>query len=207
MSATQRTRWTTTKVVDVAGAAYTVRTYLEQADVRRFLTKVQEQTAISAACDVGAGYGRLSVVLSEFSNRVVAYEREEHFVREAQLLLPSVNFVQIDSLSELPSASSQFQFAMTFTVLQHLTHPELIGAVNEIKRIVTPGGYVLLCEETDPAIQYAEHDSLEGGVTIGRHVDVYKQCMAPFRLVETAPRRVEPGYHHGGTYMLFKALS
>lgn len=205
MSATQRTRWTYAKVVDATGPAYMVRTYLEQADIRRFLTKVQGQTAISAACDIGAGYGRLSVVLSEFSGRVIAYERETHFVRDAQLLLPTVDFVQIDNLSELPSESHQFQFAMTFTVLQHLVEAELMDTVKEIKRIVAPGGFILLCEETDPSVRYGEYDSPEGGITLGRSIEKYTQLMNPFRLIETAPRRVEPGYCYGRSYMLFNA--
>src|SRR5262245_50963752 len=122
----ERTVWSYAKVMDVSGPTALLRTYLEQTDVRRYITNIG-LPIINAACDVGAGYGRLSVVLTEFASSVVAFEREPALVAEARRLLPDVDVRQVTSLSSLPSESSVFQFVMTFTVLQHLDSEELSG--------------------------------------------------------------------------------
>ncbi len=82
-----RAVWQQQHVVDVRDAAFAARTYLEQADVRAFLGRATGTGRLGVACDVGAGYGRMSVVLSEFADRVIGIEREAHFVREAASLL------------------------------------------------------------------------------------------------------------------------
>lgn len=202
-----RTVWSHAKVVDTSGTALIIRTYLEQMDVRRHLADVSRCLPITAACDVGAGYGRLSVVLTEFAHEVVAFERESAFVADARRFLPQIDFRQVETLADLPVDSHVFQFVLTFTVLQHLGDSELIRAVEEIKRIVAKPGYVLLCEETDVNLHYYEGDSTEGGSTIGRSVEQYATLMAPFVLITTSPRRVEPAYprRNVGAYMLFRS--
>lgn len=198
--------WQHQQVVDVTGPAYTVRTYLEQADLRSWLHRVAGLTEIRRAADVGAGYGRLTPVLTEFAEQVVAFEREPHFVADIQRFQPQVEAFQVPALTTLPTPDEMFQFVLTFTVLQHLSDDELFGTISELKRIIADSGFVLLCEATDPAIFYAEEDSAEGGVTIGRSVADYQRLLAPFTLIATAPRRVEPTFAclDTGTYMLFQ---
>ncbi|HEY0735018.1 MAG TPA: class I SAM-dependent methyltransferase [Herpetosiphonaceae bacterium] len=200
--------WRHQQVVDVTGPAYTVRTYLEQADLRSWLHRVAGMTTIHMTADVGAGYGRLTPVLAEFAEQVVAFEREPHFITDIQRFLPHVEALQVQALTDLPIPGSMFQFVFTFTVLQHLDDNELFGAISELKRIVATPGFVLLCEATDPAIHYVEESSPEGGVTIGRSVEEYQQLLAPLKLIATAPRRVEPTFAclDTGTYMLFQRI-
>jgi SAM-dependent methyltransferase len=197
-------RWTEREVVDVGGPEFAVRTYVEQSDVRSYLARIGR---LAKAADVGAGYGRMCPVLREFAAHVVAFEREPDLVARGGFLQPAVEFRRVGSLSALTAPDGEFDFALTFTVLQHLTHAAAQEAVAEIRRIVRPGGHVLLCEETDGS--FTEGDPAEPGsyFTFGRGVDRYREWLAPFELLDSSPRRIEPGYPRAdvGTYLLFRA--
>lgn len=198
-------QWTPDYVVDVNGPELMVRTYIEQADVRGYLRRIAEQRPVGKAADVGAGYGRLSQVLREFSDEVVAFERDDTFVRKGQFLLPEIEFRAISSLAALPAADDEFSFTMTFTVLQHLTDEEAVAALQQIRRVTRPDGFVLLCEESD--VDFAEGDPASGSgyFTSGRTEDFYAAQLRPYRLVAKSPRRIEPGYprRNTGDYLLF----
>ena len=201
MTPSARHQWTVAEVADVAGPSANVRNYLEQRDVRRAVQAASSIKPIARACDVGCGYGRLTMVLSEVAAQVVGFEREPAFVVEARRLLPQIEFRQVEVLSNLPATSGFFDFAMTFTVLQHLVEAEALQVVSELKRLAQ-GGCVLLTEETDVTFM----DGAEGGgMTKGRAVGMYREWMKPFELTLQFPRQIEPGYPRKdvGTYMLF----
>jgi SAM-dependent methyltransferase len=200
-------RWTFADVVDVSYSAFAVRTYREQTDVRRYLATVASAVELRAACDVGAGYGRMALLLEEVCPHVVAFERQKEFVKEGRSLLPSIDFRHVGSLTDLPSPTGVFDFALTFTVLQHLIDPVMKEAVDEIKRVVGRPGFVLLCEETDEGHVAGDVEDPNGSCTIGRSVERYRSVMSPFELVATSPRRIEPTYERSdvGTYMLFRS--
>jgi SAM-dependent methyltransferase len=198
----ERHVWSVPEVMDAVGPGGNLRNYLEQRDLRRCLETAAALGPIRRACDVGCGYGRLTMVLAEFATEVLGFEREPAFVAEARRLLPAIDFVQLDSLRELPAPTGSFEFAMTFTVLQHMRDPDARDVLAEVKR-VAKRGFVLLTEETDPALGEGADES--AGVTIGRPERVYAEWMAPFDEVLRFPRQIEPGYPRTnvGTYMLF----
>ena len=203
----ERMEWTAREVVDVEGPRAMLRAYLEQRDVREFCSSVIITARIPAACDVGCGFGRLSPVLTEFAERVVGFEREQGLVTIARSLQPSIEFQQIDALSQLPAEDGAFAFALVFTVLQHVPEPEVQVVIRELRRIVAPNGHVLLCEETDPSLEAGDRANAHLGYTCGRLVTTYESWLAPWRLVATKPRTIEPDYPRAdvGTYMLFAA--
>lgn len=198
--------WTFQHVVDVSFPAFAARTYLEHADVRAYLTTVSAARPIARACEVGCGYGRMTVVLGEFATDVTGFERQPEFVDEARRLHPRITFHGVASLDVLPAADAAFDVAMTFTVLQHLTDAAARRTIAEIKRIVDPAGSILICEETDITQVAGEVENDRGMCTIGRRVETYAEWLAPFRLTATSPRRIEPTYPRPdvGTYMLFQ---
>jgi SAM-dependent methyltransferase len=198
--------WTDTDVVDVGPGAFAARTYLEQRDVRRYLSRITDEQRLSAAADVGCGYGRLSPVLSEVCPSVVGIEREPGLVEQAQALWPSIEFRQTPSLSRLPAEAKSFDMALTFTVLQHLVDSVLLQVVAELKRIIRHPGFLLLCEETDERHVSGELTDPSLTCTVGRSVFRYQELLAPMELIETSPRQIEPTYERPnvGTYMLFR---
>src|SRR4030095_15982114 len=105
---------------DISGAAANLRNYLEQRDVRRCLEAASRERPVRAAADGGCGYGRLTPVLGEFAARVTGFEREETLLEEARRLQPGIEWKPIEDLASLPAADGAFDFAMCFTVLQHV---------------------------------------------------------------------------------------
>jgi SAM-dependent methyltransferase len=206
MTSSHHVPWQPEYVVDVSDAAFATRTYLEHADVRSLLRQAAGDHRFGTACEVGAGYGRMTVVLTEFADRVIGLEREARFVEEARRLLPAIEFVQVESLGTLPVQTASVDCLLTFTVLQHLIDAVAQAVALEIARIVKPGGYVLMCEETDSAHRNGAVDDPNGICTIGRPVEAYQRLLGTCDLVATKPRRIEPTYPRSdvGTYMLFR---
>lgn len=198
--------WQQQHVVDVRDAAFAARTYREHADVRALLRRVTGAERLQSACEVGAGYGRMTVVLTEFAEQVTGLERERHFVEEATRLLPGIKFINVASLTQLPVATESLDLVLTFTVLQHLIDPVVQATSQEILRTLKPGGHLLICEESDPQLRDGDLEDPAGMCTIGRPVMVYQQLFASCELLATQPRRIEPTYPREdvGTYMLFR---
>jgi SAM-dependent methyltransferase len=201
----ERLVWTPREVVDVDGPRALLRAYLEQRDVRELVASVPRVTPIAAACDVGCGFGRLTPVLAEFAERVVGFERETDLLQVARSLQPSFDFRQIETLSKLPADDASFRFGLVFTVLQHVPEPDVQTVIAELRRIVAPDGHLLLCEETDATLEAGDKTQAHLGYTCGRPVTTYEAWLAPWRLVATSHRVIEPDYPRAdvGTYMLF----
>jgi SAM-dependent methyltransferase len=199
-------RWTPAEVVDATGPEYNVRCYLERRGIREILADIAPGR-LGRGIDVGCGYGRLSMVLTEFCDEVVGLEREPALVARAQALLPDVRFVRVATLADLPLEDDGTDVAMTFAVLQHMTDDEARGAIDEMKRAVRPGGHVLLTEKTDTGRIYGDPGRGARFLSQGRSVETFASWMEPFELVRQEQGRAEPGYPADrlGTSMLFRA--
>ena len=160
---------------------------------------------VASACDVGCGFGRLTPVLTEFAERVVGFEREAGLLAIARPLQPSIEFHLIDALRSLPADRASFDLGLVFTVLQHVPEPEVRTVIDEVRRVVNPNGHLLLCEETDPTLEAGDRGNAHLGYTCGRPVTTYESWLAPWTLVATKRRAIEPDYPRPdvGTYMLF----
>lgn len=203
---TERKTWTPTDVVDVSGPSALLRNYLEQRDVREYVQRAARTTPITRAYDVGCGFGRLTPVLAEVAAQAVGFEREASLVATARQLLPGLTFAEVSSLDSLPAPDATAQFVMTFTVLQHMPDALADRVLAEIRRVAAPDAHLLLCEETDAALEAGDASMADLGYTRGRSVGWYATRLAPFTLVTTAPRVIEPGYPRSdvGTFMFFK---
>jgi SAM-dependent methyltransferase len=201
----ERLVWTPSEVVDVDGPRAMLRAYLEQRDVRELCASVSIGAPLASACDVGCGFGRLTPVLTEFAERVVGFEREAGLLNIARALQPSIDFRAIESLQALPAERASFNLGLVFTVLQHIPEPEVRAVIDELRRIVRPDGHLLLCEETDATLEAGDRREAHLGYTCGRPVTTYEIWLAPWKLVATRRRSIEPDYPRPdvGTYMLF----
>jgi SAM-dependent methyltransferase len=201
-----RKTWTPGDVVDASGPPALLRNYLEQRDVRRFLQQAAAAGPIARAYDIGCGFGRLTPVLSECAGSVAGFEREPSLVATARALLPGFEIAQVETLEALPAPDASAGFVLTFTVLQHMPDAAAERVIGEILRLTAPGASLLLVEETDASLEAGDPDHADLGYTRGRTVAWYSERVAPFTLVATAPRVIEPGYPRSdvGTYMFFR---
>lgn len=206
MSDSQRFIWQTTHIVDVRDAVFAARTYLEHRDLRLILNNALGNQTVGRACEIGSGFGRMTPVLTEFAAAVFGFEREPHFVREAQALHPTISFREVPKLDALPAPDHFFSLALTFTVLQHLVDSVVGSVATEIQRVLGPDGLLVLCEETDTTHVDGTTTDPNGVCTIGRSVTSYEALFPECTLLTTRPRVIEPTYPRAdvGTYMLFK---
>src|SRR6478752_8324521 len=103
---TDRKTWTPSDVVDVSGPSALLRNYLEQRDVRAYLQRAAGHAPIRRAYDIGAGFGRLTPVLTEVAAEVVGFEREAALADVARALVPAARFEQVATLESLPVADA-----------------------------------------------------------------------------------------------------
>jgi SAM-dependent methyltransferase len=192
-------------IVDVNDAKMSVRNYIEQKDLRCYLSLINNKRKINAAAEFGCGYGRMTQVLTEFASEVVGLERERSLTEEATRLIPNVRFIQTDDLSSKVLEGGAFDVITTFTFLQHLIEDKAQGVIKEMIRCLKFDGHILICEETDEEHIAGNTNDPLGQCTIGRSVGRYCNYFKPLTLEFTAPRRIEPGYprENTGTYMLF----
>ncbi|PZV37594.1 methyltransferase domain-containing protein [Mesorhizobium kowhaii] len=129
--------WTRELVVDADLPAFALRTYLEHADLRSLLQSAHVSRPLASACELGSGYGRMTVVLGEFAARVVGFEREPEFAEAARRLHPAFAFERVEGLDALPVPSGVFDLVLTFTVLQHRhrSGPGLRGVEAGVKAV------------------------------------------------------------------------
>lgn len=202
----QRMTWTAMGVSDADGPTANVRNYIERRTIRSVLARAAGGKKFKRACEVGCGYGRLVMTLTEFSDESVGFEREPQLVEIAKTLLPDVKIVNVESLDKLPDPGP-FDLAMTVTVLQHLTDEHAKRVCAEIRRIVAPGGYALIIEKNAEIGTTKNMTDEAQFISRARSVETYSSYMAPFRLIHTEPRLLEPTYFNKspGTCMLFQA--
>lgn len=197
--------WTLNAVSDAYGPADNVRNYLDRRTIRTILAELPRTRPLRHACEVGCGYGRLIMVLSEFASHVKGFEREPHLVEIGRRLLPHVTFERVDALT-LITDNTSYDLAMTCTVLQHLTDADARDACAVLKRLA-PDGYVLLIEKTAAIGTTANAEDGAQFLSRARSVETYQKMMDPFRLVLVRDRVVEPTYFNPtpGKCMLFES--
>lgn len=125
-------------------AALLARHNYEVAYIRRLLS-----TALRSArsLEVGCGYGRLTAVFSDFSDRHVALDVNEGAVKLAKATYPDCDYL-VSSASSLPFADGRFGLITSWTVIQHVSPDRIQGVCSELVRVLAPGGSLLICEET-----------------------------------------------------------
>ncbi|MDN3625781.1 class I SAM-dependent methyltransferase [Methylobacterium isbiliense] len=186
------TGWELKHVNSFEGPSLAIQTTYEnryfRASMRKILSRLPNRCI---GADFGAGYGRLTPMLEEFFDKAVGFEREEQFIRFGDELAKTHEITKIDTLSSVPLSDGEAAFAFICTVLHHMTDPEVIETVGEMKR-VAKGGFVMLIESTEENFLLGEE--VRGGLfTKGRAISEYERFMSPWVLDFARPR------HMGGT--------
>lgn len=183
---------------------YNVQNYIEMEQIRNILDGFVSKK-FERAADIGCGYGRLTMLLSEYAREVYGFERERHLVDIGNTLQPGIKFVQADTLSKLDLENGYLDLAMTVTVLQHINDEDVRAILEEVKRVVGRG-YVLLSEKTDPSDCYGNINSKNEFISVGRVPEKYEEWMKPFRLVHIEDRAMVPTYFRKKAFsvMLFE---
>lgn len=94
--------------------------------------------------DIGAGTGRYSIALAEEGHNVTAVDIVKKNVSTIRLKSDKVIAKQGSAL-DLKFEDESFDIALLFGPLYHLfTHEDKLKAITEAKRVLKPGGYLLI---------------------------------------------------------------
>jgi SAM-dependent methyltransferase len=110
---------------------------LEETAVRELL----EGAPVGNALDAGCGTGRHARTLVAMGNTVSGVDLTPEMLERARVNVPEASFAVAD-LRELPFEDASFSVAVCGLALAHL--PSLDVAVNELARVLSPGGRLVV---------------------------------------------------------------
>lgn len=94
-------------------------------------------------CDMGCGPGQVARYLHRQGVDTVGVDLSPRMVAEAQRLNPDIHFHQGDMLS-LPDVDNSWGGIAAFYCIIHIPREQVIDALREMKRVLKPGGVLLL---------------------------------------------------------------
>ena len=94
-------------------------------------------------CDLGCGPGQIARYLHRKGVATLGVDLSPRMVAEAQKLNHEIHFHQGDMLS-LPDADNSWGGIAAFYCIIHIPRGKIVDAVREMKRVLIPGGVLLL---------------------------------------------------------------
>ena len=122
---------------------WTARSYEHRAEVMA-LRRLLHGRTFRRAVDVGGGYGRLSVVLRDYADRVTLADPSSRQLEVAARYLEQHTAIEtlLCDAAHLDFEPASVDLAVMVRVLHHL--PDPAPELSEIARIVRPGGYAII---------------------------------------------------------------
>jgi SAM-dependent methyltransferase len=145
---TQRDRQERTRAsYDTLAQEYAARIYGElngkPFDRERLDDFAQRVRPIGLVCDLGCGPGHIARYLHERGAQAFGLDLSLGNLRQARRLNPQLEFVQGDMLA-LPFARESLGGIAAFYSIIHLQQEQLADALREMRRVLRPGGWLLL---------------------------------------------------------------
>lgn len=113
---------------------------LDRALLDRFADATRDRGPV---CDLGCGPGHVARYLKERGVNVVGYDLSPKMVEAARFLNPEIISHQAD-MTALDVADGSWAGLLAFYSLIHIPRPEIAPALREFRRILQPGGLLLL---------------------------------------------------------------
>lgn len=163
------------------------------------ITRLVADLDVQRSLEFGCGFGRLTPTLAGLSTAHTAIDINADALAAARCAYPQLEF-RHSTGATLPFDDGTFDLIVTWTVLQHVP-PHLIDAtLDDIMRVRSPPGRLLLCEETRLAGAPSRH-------SWHREAAFYERRFAPLELtyssyIEEIDRL--PGMSSPGRVMLFE---
>lgn len=95
------------------------------------------------AADVGGGFGRLAVILTEYADTVTLVDPSTQQLELSREIFPGEPFQrELADAAKLPFADDSLDLVTLVRVLHHLPDPE--NELAELARVLRPGGYAIV---------------------------------------------------------------
>ncbi len=149
--------------------------------------------------DIGAGTGHVAALLQKPERTVVACDIMD-------LLMLPLPYVLCDG-RQLPFLNDSFDAALLVTVLHHVPKPDHPRFLNEVVRVLKPGGKLVLMEDTYHRAVEREttkfFDSVMNGEFAG-HPHANRTLAEWMALMTQAGVRVDQHFEHVAWYGMFR---
>lgn len=122
---------------------WTARSYEHRAEVMA-LSRLLQGRRFGHAVDVGGGYGRLSIVLRDYADRVTLADPSYRQLEVAERYLeahPAIE-TRLTDAAHLDFEPASVDLAVMVRVLHHLPDPS--RELSEVARILRPGGHAII---------------------------------------------------------------
>jgi len=103
----------------------------------------REVGSLGPICDMGCGPGQIARYLHRRGAKTLGIDLSPNMVAEAQRLNPEIPFHQGNMLS-LPDREDSFGGIAAFYCIIHIPREQIIDALRELKRVLKPGGVLLI---------------------------------------------------------------
>ena len=103
----------------------------------------REVGGLGPICDMGCGPGQIARYLHRQGVDTLGIDLSPRMVAEAQRLNPNIHFHQGDMLA-LPDADNTYGGIAAFYSIIHIPRVKVIDALRELKRVLKPGGVLLI---------------------------------------------------------------
>jgi SAM-dependent methyltransferase len=121
---------------------WTGREYEHHAEIGA-LRKLLGDRKYSHAADVGGGYGRLSIIMTDYADQVTLTDPSSQQLALSQRIFPGQPFERrLADAARLPFPDASIDLAVMVRVLHHL--PEPGPELAELSRILRPGGHAVI---------------------------------------------------------------
>ena len=121
---------------------WTGRDYEHQAELAA-LRRLLAGRRYEHAADIGGGFGRLAIILTEYADQVTLVDPSTQQLELSQEIFPGQPFDrQLAEAVRLPFADGSIDLAVMVRVLHHLPAPD--NELAELARVLRPGGHAVI---------------------------------------------------------------
>jgi ubiquinone/menaquinone biosynthesis C-methylase UbiE len=120
--------------------------------------------------DLGCGSGAFTAALADAGARPVGVEIAEAALRRARSDHPSLDF-RLAPIDGLPLEDSSVELAWVSEVIEHIA--DTARSLSEIRRVLAPGGRLLLTTPNHPRLAIAVHGIERYSEPLGDHLHLY----------------------------------
>ncbi len=106
-------------------------------------------------CDMGCGPGQIARYLHRQGVDTLGVDLSPRMIAEAQRLNPTIPFHQGDMLS-LPDQDNSWGGIAAFYCMIHIPREKIVEALREMKRVLKPGGILLLSFHIGQEVKHLE---------------------------------------------------
>jgi SAM-dependent methyltransferase len=112
---------------------------------RKMLDWLTEKVnGLGMICDLGCGVGQVAGYLHSLGASVCGIDLSTEMIKQARRLNPDIAFRQGNMLALTGVAEDSFGGIAAFYSIIHIPRPSLVDAMQEMKRVLLPGGRLLL---------------------------------------------------------------